>query len=308
MFSSMASETSVAPQAPAVDMAFDLQGRKAESEAMRIEEGMPSWVLLTTCRGRQVAARRNSQSSKGIMGLQTGTGEEEPGAQEEEQPGAEEMVLERKRQFEAVCPQMLEVGEVLAAPALKDLTPARLVYSTKPGAELDPQAVAAGRREQPRALGEQKAIVLVPQNFPLAGAKRISREWLDGYTASGAEVKSRVVATEVTCGNRDDCFAFTSPLKALRLVVSLAASRGRILSFFDVVAAFVHALIDELVILPMPGGLRQGRTAVLHKPLFSTRKASRLWQRFLRDVLDWKASVIFASMYTLGHRRGTLGC
>ena len=82
-------------------------------------------------------------------------------------------------------------------------------------------------------------------------------------------------------------------LKALRFVVSLAASRGRRIAFFDVVAAFVHALIDELVILLLPDGLGQGRTAVLYKALFGTRKASRLWQRFLRDVLadaDWKAS------------------
>ena len=73
----------------------------------------------------------------------------------------------------------------------------------------------------------------------------------------------------------------------------------------------MHALIDELVILLLPDGLGQGRTAVLHKALSGTRKASRLWQRFLRDVLadaDWKASVIFASMYTLGDQRGTLGC
>ena len=78
-------------------------------------------------------------------------------------------------------------------------------------------------------------------------------------------------------------------------MVSLAASRGRRVAFIDEVAAFVHALIDELVILLLPGGLGQGRTAVLHKTLYGTRKASRLWQRFLRDVLadaDWKASVI----------------
>ena len=82
----------------------------------------------------------------------------------------------------------------------------------------------------------------------------------------------------------------------------------RRLAFFAVVAAFVHALVDELVILLMPGGLGQGRTAVLHKALYGTRKASRLWQRSLRDVLsdaDWKASVIFASMNTLGDQRGT---
>ena len=73
----------------------------------------------------------------------------------------------------------------------------------------------------------------------------------------------------------------------------------------------VHAVIDELVILLLPGVLGAGRTAVLHKALFGTRKASRLWQRFLRDVLaeaGGKASVIFASMYTLGEQRGTLSC
>ena len=49
--------------------------------------------------------------------------------------------------------------------------------------------------------------------------------------------------------------------------------------------------------------MRASRRAVLHKPLNGIRKASALWQRFLRDVLadaGWQASVIFASMYTLG--------
>ena len=105
--------------------------------------------------------------------------------------------------------------------------------------------------------------------------------------------------------------AGTPPLKALPLVISLAASKGWRLAFFDVVAAFVHAVIDELVILLLPDGLGAGRTAVLYKALYGTRKASRLWRRFLRDVLaeaGWKASVIFASMYTVGEQRGTRGC
>ena len=94
-----------------------------------------------------------------------------------------------------------------------------------------------------------------------------------------------------------------------RLVIGLAASRGRRLAFFDVAAAFVHALKNEVVVLLLPGGLGQGRTEVLHKSLYGARKASRLSQRFLRDVLadaDWKASVIFASMPTLGDQRVTL--
>ena len=41
-------------------------------------------------------------------------------------------------------------------------------------------------------------------------------------------------------------------------------------------AAFVDALMGELVILLIRGGLGQGRTAVLHIALYGTRKASRL--------------------------------
>ena len=97
----------------------------------------------------------------------------------------------------------------------------------------------------------------------MAGAKRIRSKWLDDYSSSGTEVKSRLVVTEVAFGNRDDCFAGTLPLKALRLVVSLAASRGRRIAFFDVVAAFVHALIDELVILLLPDGLARTHSSAV---------------------------------------------
>ena len=51
MLSSMAPQTSVAPRAPATDIAVDRLGPEAKSEAMRIEEEMQSWVPLTTCRG-----------------------------------------------------------------------------------------------------------------------------------------------------------------------------------------------------------------------------------------------------------------
>ena len=198
---------------------------------------------------------------------------------------------------------MLEVGEMLAAPALEDLIPARHEVGDRAGPE------GCGCRKQLGSLKEQKAVILMPPDFPLARAKRIRRNCLDDCTAGGTEVKSRLVATEVAYCSRDECFAGAPP-KALRLEVSVAASRGRRLAYFDVVAAFVRAPIDELAIFLWPRGLGQGHTAVLHKALYGTRQASRLWQRFLREVLDdavWKASVIFASMYTLGDKRGTRG-
>ena len=64
---------------------------------MRIEEEMQPWGPLTHCWGKQVAVR--AARSAGSMGLETWTGEEELGADEEEQPGAEEVALERKKQL-----------------------------------------------------------------------------------------------------------------------------------------------------------------------------------------------------------------
>ena len=134
--------------------------------------------------------------------------------------------LDRKKQFEAVCPLLLEAGEVLAVPTVEDLTPAMLVYAPKSGAVLDPQAVAAGRGKQLQALEEQKAIILVPHDFPLAGAKRIRSKWLDDYSSSGTEVKSRLVATEVAYGSRDDCFAGTGETGFLKRVLRYDAETG----------------------------------------------------------------------------------
>ena len=127
MLSSTASQIHVAPPTPAVDMAVDRQGSEAAGEKRGHED-----------RGRDadhLPGNQQQPAGTECMGLETWTAEEEPIAEEEVQPGAEEVAFWRKRQFEAVCPQMLEVGEVLAASALKDLIPSRQVHATKSGAD-----------------------------------------------------------------------------------------------------------------------------------------------------------------------------
>ena len=77
MLSSVASQTFVAPQAPAVGVAVDRQGPKAggEHETLWIEGEMQLWVPLTTCRSRQAAAasrnRVTAASSSTSLGLET---------------------------------------------------------------------------------------------------------------------------------------------------------------------------------------------------------------------------------------------
>ena len=172
MLSSMTSQTSVAPPASAADMAVDRQKPEAGGEK-RCHEDRGRDAVMGVADDLQGQASRSSQQEQSegsndrrITRLETWTAEQEPGADEEEQSGAEEVALERKKRFEAVCPLLLKVGKVLAAPTLGDLSPAKPVYTTKSGAELDSDAVEAGRKKKLRALDEQKAIILVPHDFP----------------------------------------------------------------------------------------------------------------------------------------------
>ena len=102
---------------------------------------------------------------------------------------------------------MLEVGEVLATPALEDLIRARLVNGTKSGQRLIDRLWLQG--------AESRAGVARGAEGNHNGAARCSpgqeeaHQELDAHTTGGAEVKSKLVATEVACGNRDDCFAGT---------------------------------------------------------------------------------------------------
>eukprot|EP00971_Amphidinium_carterae_P329518 6462025-Amphidinium_carterae.1 len=81
--------------------------------------------------------------------------------------------------------------------------------------------------------------------------KRVRSMWLDSakYDDSGALfVRSRLVATEVNYHERSDVYAGTPPLKAVKMVISRAAShkgRKKVLNFHDITVAFWHATMPE---------------------------------------------------------------
>ena len=54
--------------------------------------------------------------------------------------------------------------------------------------------------------------------------KRIRSMWLDEW--KGDEVRSRLVAKEVKLDKREDLFAATPPIEALKLLISLWMTRG----------------------------------------------------------------------------------
>ena len=201
--------------------------------------------------------------------------------------------------FEEALPRLRAAGSAYQAPAADELVPARHVFGARSGKQLDPQQCAEGRRRELLAMEEQEALLAVPLGAVPRGARKARAKWVEDVR--GDSVKSRFVATEVAHCVREDVYAGTTGRKAVRLLLSLAASRGWKVSVFDVVAAFIHAPIDELVVLLPPRGmLPEDSVFVLQKALYGTRRASRLWQRHYTQLLNdagWKSSVIFPACF-----------
>ena len=90
-----------------------------------------------------------------------------------------------------------------------------------------------------------------------SGRQPIKSGWADTNkgTAKRPNVRSRFVAKEYNTGPRPDLFAATSPLEAVKLVVSQAASTGRadqVLCIVDVRRAYFYAKSTRRVFVEIP--------------------------------------------------------
>ena len=118
-----------------------------------------------------------------------------------------------------------------------------------------------------------------------ARGRHIKAKWLDDLRrrADGTPfVRSRLVAMDFNLFARDDVAAGTSYLFVMRLIISLANSKGprgrRQVGLYDASVAFFHAVNDEqLYITPPPGLRRPGYFWQLWKALYGTRRAAQLW-------------------------------
>ena len=148
------------------------------------------------------------------------------------------------------------------APSADELMPRTFVYSQKTNEQLDKRMVAEGRERELGALCSEGALFVIPRTPLSPGTKMVRGRFVDDM--KNGRVKSRFVAAEVARDVRYDVHAGTPALKALRMIVSLAATRDgkhrpRSMAFYDIVAAFVHASIDEVVgVVPQDGLLEKG--------------------------------------------------
>ena len=129
------------------------------------------------------------------------------------------------------------------------------VWATRSGEELNVADIAKARIKELEHMRDHRVFEVVKLT-DVRNVKKVKAKWLQDRKGDG--IKSRLVAMEIAYDVRDDVHAGTPPLAAIRLIISLAASRAgvmgempRKIGLFDITAAFIHAFIKAcMVIIP----------------------------------------------------------
>ena len=156
------------------------------------------------------------------------------------------------------------------------------------GACLEPKAVRAARMEEVEYIHKVNLYTKVPVTECRAktGKSPISVRWIDmnkGDTEK-PDYRSRMVAREINIHKREDLFAATPPLEALKLILSMTASgnKGEILMVNDVSRAFFHAKATRDVYVQLPdedkAAGEEGMCGKLNYSMYGTRDAAQNWQ------------------------------
>ena len=133
--------------------------------------------------------------------------------------------------------------------------PAGPVYGSKSGTELDPEICGCRVENQLGLARGAEGYHPAAARFPVGRGEAHQEQVVVRLHCQRGRGEVEAVGHGGGVRQQRQLLCGTRPLKALRFVVSVAASRGKTLAFSDVVAAFVHVLIDDLVILLLPGGL-----------------------------------------------------
>ena len=156
------------------------------------------------------------------------------------------------------------------------------------GAQLDPKAVKSARREEIEYIHKMDLYTKVPVSecYKRANKGPISVRWIDinkGDTER-PNYRSRFVAREINTHKRDDLFAATPPLQAMKILLSMATSgnRGEVVMINDVSRAFFHASATREVYVQLPEEDQEEVNARfcgrLNYFMYGIRDAAQNWQ------------------------------
>jgi hypothetical protein len=173
-----------------------------------------------------------------------------------------------KEQFHEEDGVGLEAGVFDGASEENELTKWRMqnaedlqAYDDVSGAELDPGEVLKARGVEIKFFRDRRVYDKILRSQVPKGAKVISVRWIDVNKGDSVkrDYRSRLVARQIKDGvGKEEWFAGTPPLEAMRLIVSVAASKrskqGKRYGLManDVRRAYFYAAARETTYIELP--------------------------------------------------------
>ena len=165
------------------------------------------------------------------------------------------------------------------------------------GPPLNPKEVQRARQEEIDYVHKMNLYTKVPikEAYQTTGKGPISVRWIDinkGDTQC-PNYRSRLVAREINTNKRDDLFAATPPLEALKIILSLitTANKGEIIMINDISRAFFHAPAKRRVYVHLPNEDKNGGDEELcgrlYYSMYGTRDAAETWlDAYSKPLID----------------------
>ena len=185
------------------------------------------------------------------------------------------------------------------------------------GASLDLREVKRARKEEIDYIHKMSLYSKVPiqEAYEYTGKAPISVRWIDinKGDSKSPNYRSRLVAREINTSKRDDLFAATPPLEALKTILSITTSgnKGEMVMVNDISRAFFHAPAKRRVYVQLPNedcndGDQQfcGR---LNFFMYGTRDAAQNWfTEYSRQLINIGFEQAKASPCTFYHRERSI--
>ena len=166
---------------------------------------------------------------------------------------------------------------------------------------LDPKEVRGARREEISYVHKMNLYdkVFVSDAYKHIGKPPKSARWIDINKGDSepSKYRSRLVAREINTSNRNNLFAATPPLEALKITFSITTSgnNGEMSMVNDISLAFLHAPAKRRVYVQfLEEDREEGEQQLcgrLNYSMYGTRDAAHNWfTEFSRQLTMWVSS------------------
>ena len=225
----------------------------------------PDKLCRQICRGIQEQVQRYRDGQFRLANIST-TGDE-----------TNKRLVRVTKELQDKCQTVEEDDEEMLGEAWDDVS----------GASLDPKEVKGARKEEIDYVHKMGLYTKVPiqEAYEQTGNGPISVRRIDINKGDSIaqNYRSRLVAREINTSKRDDLFAATPPLEALKttLAITTSGNKGEMLMVNDISRAFFHAPAKRKVYVQLPnedgGDGTQKLCDRLNISMYGTRDAAQNW-------------------------------